>query len=175
MTRGALARRRRLMMADLASSRRLKREAGIRSRGDVTGEAGELFVAIVWKGVGSCEPGAGNRRRSGPRWVRVALPFGFEVEIAHHRCATQRARRVERLRRIDSPVRAALHRRVTSGAVAGVDLGRVGLMAQLALLRDAAVRGAHGKRLVAPIGVPSGGRAALQRVGWPCLLVSVET
>jgi len=73
----AVDRRRRLMMADLATARRREREARGGAARDVAGEAGELFVAIVGEGVRSREPGAWNW--SCP-W-RVGIALSLELQL----------------------------------------------------------------------------------------------
>lgn len=83
MARRALARCRVLMMTDLTTARRRERQPGIRARGDVTGETGELFVAIVRKGVNrSLEPGAGSRGCTGGVGVPFPSPFRL-MEVDH--------------------------------------------------------------------------------------------
>lgn len=124
----AIVRRRRLMVADLATTWRLEREPGGGPAGHVTGKTGELLVTVVREGInGGWELGVGNG--GGPRWVRISLALGFPIQIANPRNASQRACRIERLRRIHSPVAAGLHSRMASRAVAGVHLGRMGLVA----------------------------------------------
>src|ERR1043166_133537 len=86
----------RLMVTDLPAARRAEREPCVRSRGDVTGEAGELLMAIVGEGIiRSQESGAWSW--SCAWWVCIALPLLFRIEI-DHRHPAKRAGGIERLR-----------------------------------------------------------------------------
>src|SRR6266496_3935264 len=139
------------MMADLTAARRHECEAGVGAACDVTGETGELLVAIVGKGIDrSWEPGVGSRSRAW--WVCVALAFPFWFRVLDQRDTPQGARRVERLWRMDSAATAGFHRRVAPGAVARIHLRSVREVAQRALLRNPAVRGAGMERFVASAG-----------------------
>src|SRR6266487_1144411 len=172
MAAGAGARGWRLMMADLTAARRHECEARVGAACDVTGETGELLVAIVGKGIdGSWEPGAGGRSRAW--WVCVALAFPLWFRVLDQRDTPQGARRVERLRRVNAAVRPVPHRSMTPRTVARIDFRSVRLVAQRALLRNPAVRGAGMERFVAPVGVTAGGRAALQGICRARLFVRV--
>src|SRR5947207_3357754 len=174
VTRRAVTGRRRLMMTDLATAWWHECETRVGPARDVAGEAGELLMAIMGKGIdGSWEPGAGSRSRAW--WVCVTLAFPFRFRVLDQRDTPQRARRVERLRWIDSAAAAGFHRRVAPGAVARVHLRSVREVTQRALLRYGRVRLARMERLVAPVSMASGGCAALQGVGRPGLLVRVVT
>src|SRR5690242_10245700 len=160
MTLRAVARRRCLMVADLTAARRDECEARVGAACDVTGEAGELLVAIVGEGVnGGREPGAGSRGRAGR--IRVALPFPFRCRALDQRDTPQRARGIERLRWIYATVRSALHRGVAPGTVARIDLRSVRKVTQRTLLRHGAVRLPHVERFVTPARMTAGGRATL--------------
>ena len=78
MTGRAVARGRRLMVTNLTAARRHECEACVGAACDVTGEAGELLVAIVGERVsGGREPGAGSRGCAGR--IRVALSSRFRL------------------------------------------------------------------------------------------------
>lgn len=134
----AVTRCRRLVMTDLAAAGRLERETPVAAAGDVTGEAGDLFMAIVGEGVGrSWEPGA--RSWSCPRRVRVALPLPFRLRRNVQRRTPQRLRRVEGRGQMVPPPAAAIHFRMAAAAIAGVHRRRVWLMAKRAALRHVLV------------------------------------
>src|SRR6266545_2968799 len=167
----AVTRRRCLMVTDLAAAGWHECEAGVGAACDMTGEAGELLVAIVREGVdGSGERGA--RSRGSPWRVGIALPFPFRFR-RDQRSSPQRPGSVEGLRRVDAAAGSLLDGRMAPRAVARVHLCAMGLMTQRALLRHLAVRRSRMERLVSPVGVAPGGCATLDGVGGSGLLVRV--
>ena len=142
------------MVTDLTATRRDEREICVGAACDVTGETGELFVAVVRERVnGIGDWGLGTGRCA---WrIGIAFPFSLRVESIVHGHAPQGSGRVEGLWRIHTAVAPLFHRRMAAGAIARIDFGGVRLMAERALLPHGAVRLPDVERLVTPVGMAS--------------------
>ena len=101
--------------------------------------------------------------RPGRIWRRciAAAPRAAGLNQAHR--LSQRLRGIEWQWRID-PSPALPHFSMAAGAVAGVHSRGMGLVARLTTLRHSAVRRAHMKRHVSPVGMAVRLGAGLQRI-----------